>query len=107
MKGISYYVFKGETMETIIAKIALGLVSAAILGLIKMYSDLNVVKARHDGLQKELKSYKKDVKEDMTDIRSSHKTDIDNIRNLIEERFTKVEALIEKLYLYEMDKDRR
>ena len=93
-------------MEAIIAKIALGLVTAAIIGMVKMYSDGAVIKSKHTGLQKELNAHKRDVKADIAEIRSDHKSDILDIRNMIEDRFTKVEALIEKLYTYERTRPR-
>ena len=75
-----------------LSSVSLGLVGPVILGMVKLYADHGILKAQHRGLQSEVNELKDGLKS------SDDKLD---------KRFDKIEALIEKLYLYEMSKTER
>jgi hypothetical protein len=93
-------------MEELIAKIALGLVTTAIIALIKMYGDLRQVNTQHKNLQLEVNEHKRNTKEDFRHISSEHKNDFDHFKAEVSGRFDKIEKLIQKLYRYEVNKKR-
>ena len=99
----------------LIGQIAFGLIVPALLGLVKLYSDHQVIKAKHDGLQAELNEYKKDCKADLNAIKLENKTELagtklelkndhqDLIRR-IDEKFESMEKLIEKLFSFDRER---
>lgn len=99
----------------LIGQIAFGLIIPSLIGLVKLYSDHQVIKAKHEGLQAELNEYKKDCKADLNAIKLENKTELagtklelkndhqDLIRR-IDEKFESMEKLIEKLFTFEVEK---
>ena len=99
----------------LIGQIALGLIIPSLMGLVKLYSDHQVIKAKHDGLQSELNEYKKDCKADLNAIKLENKTELagtklelkndhqDLIRR-IDEKFESMEKLIEKLFSFDRER---
>lgn len=69
-----------------LSEIALGIVVPTIIGLIKIYGDVRVLRADHKSMQSEINEFKINIKD------SDDKLD---------RRFDKLENLIEKLYIHE------
>jgi len=99
----------------LIGQIALGLIIPSLMGLVKLYSDHQVIKAKHDGLQSELNEYKKDCKADLNAIKLENKTELagtklelkndhQDLIKRIDEKFESMEKLIEKLFTFEVEK---
>lgn len=93
-------------MEELIGKIALGLVGTAIMALIKMFSDLRVLQNRHDNLQLELNEHKRTTKEDTRELQREYKTEVNEFKKEINQRFDKIENLLERMYTFELDRGR-
>ena len=99
----------------IIGQIAFGLIVPALLGLVKLYSDHQVMKAKHEGLQAELNEHKKDSKSDLASLKIEIKTEIagtkiemksehQDLMKRIDEKFESMEKLIEKLFTFDRER---
>jgi hypothetical protein len=76
----------------LIYKIGSGLIIPSIIGMVKIYADLKVLKNSHENLNEELQEYKKQQNESVT-----------NLGDRIDKRMDKLETLIEKLFTYDRD----
>jgi len=99
----------------IIGQIAFGLIVPALLGLVKLYSDHQVIKAKHEGLQAEMNEHKKDVKADINSLKLEQKTELAGTKlelktdhrdliKRIDEKFESMEKLIEKLFTFDRER---
>lgn len=99
----------------LIGQIALGLIIPSLMGLVKLYSDHQVMKAKHEGLQSEINEHKKDSKSDLASLKLEIKTELagtkiemkndhQDLIKRIDEKFESMEKLIEKLFTFEVEK---
>ena len=93
-------------MEELIGKISLGLVTTAIVALIKMFSDLRVAQNSHKNLQLEVNEHKRDTKDEFRELQREYKAEVNEFKKEINQRFDKIETLLERLYKFELDRNR-